>query len=107
MTLTGAISTDNTKISSNGAGALTALQALFTHGSLTRIGMAGPFTVTSTKTAFNHGLGGTPNIVIPIIDTGGLSGAHNCYVDTGSYTSTQVSLKSDTSMTVYILAIAF
>lgn len=82
-----------------------AILALVT-GSLTRIAKAGPFSVSTTLTAFNHGLGAVPDFVITSIDAGSVT-AHQCYVEYSSLSSTQVKLQSDGSLTVYTLCIKF
>ena len=106
LTLTGAISTDAGKFTSDGAGGLSALSIALQHGSISRIAKAGPFTVTTVLTAFNHLLTATPDFVIAMIDAGSAVG-HSVYVDFGSFTTTQVKMKADSSVTVYILSIRF
>ena len=106
LTLTGALSTDAGKFTSDGAGGLTALSIALQHGSISRIAKAGPFTVTTVLTAFNHGLTATPDFVIAMIDSASALG-HSVYIDFGSFTTTQVKLKADSSVTVYILSIRF
>ena len=106
LTLTGALSTDAGKFISDGAGGLTALSIALQHGSISRIAKAGPFTVTTVLTAFNHGLTATPDFVIAMIDSASALG-HSVYIDFGSFTTTQVKLKADSSVTVYILSIRF
>jgi hypothetical protein len=93
-------------ISSDGSGDLTIAKMLLATGSVNRIAKAGPLSVTTTLTFFNHNLGAVPDFVIPVISAGSTT-AHNCYVDFGTMTSTQVKLQADGSLTVYILSIKF
>lgn len=93
-------------ISSDGSGNMTIAKLLLATGSVNRIAKAGPLSVTTTLTFFNHNLGVVPDFVIPVISAGSTS-AHNCYVDFGTMTTTQVKLQGDGSLTVYILSIKF
>lgn len=101
----GGTSLDGGAITSNGAGDLTMLSALFTSGSLTRIAKAGPFSLTSTKTNFNHLLGDVPDFVFWLILTSAPVVDHSVYVDLTNATSTQVGLKAGGPVTAYILSI--
>jgi Viral BACON domain len=74
-----------------------------------RQSVVGPFLVTIAPTAFPHGLGDVPDIVITGIATIGNSTvptAHTCYVDFTTLNKDTVTLQSDIDgLTVYILAI--
>src|SRR5713226_4530689 len=98
LTTLNSASTD-ANILSDGNGALTIAKLLLTAGTMTRIAKAGPLSVTTTLTFFNHGLGAIPDFVIPVIAAGSTR-AHNCYVDFGTMTTTQVKLQGDGSLTV-------
>ncbi len=63
-------------------------------GSITRIQAAGPYSVTTTGTFFNHNLGVIPDFVIPVIDSV-IGSAHAVAADFATMTSTQVKLSSD------------
>ncbi len=77
-------------------------------GSITRIQAAGPYSVTTTGTFFNHNLGVVPDFVIPVIDSV-IGAAHAAAVDFATMTSTQVKLSSDLAggLTVRILSFKF
>lgn len=64
---------------------------------------AGPFHVTPTLTAFNHGLGVVPDVVVPIIQPDSAS-SHTCSVDFSTMTDQSVRLMGDGEFDVYILA---
>ncbi len=83
------------------------LLKLLTNG-LTRIAVAGPYTVTSTPTFFNHGLGDVPTVAIPFI--GGTIGTlHAIAADQTTMTSIQVKLSSEAAggITGYVVSIKF
>ncbi len=77
-------------------------------GSVTRIQAAGPYSVTTTGTFFNHNLGVIPDFVIPVIDSV-IGAAHAAAVDYATMTSTQVKLSSDLAggLNVRILSFKF
>jgi hypothetical protein len=103
----GTVSFDNATITSDGAGRLTLGHLFFSGaGGLSRTMKAGPFTVTTVLTAFNHGLGATPDFVIPVIQTGSTS-PHNVYVDYATMDGTTVKMQGDGTLTVYILSLKF
>jgi hypothetical protein len=81
---------------------------LLTNG-LTRIAIAGPFTVTSAGTAVSHGLGATPTLGIAFF--GGTVGAlHTTSCDNTTMTSTQCTLYSEAAggiTNIYLLTIKF
>lgn len=70
----------------------------FLVGSLSRIVIAGPFTVTSAGTSCPHGLGAVPDFVIPISDVGSFASASTGYgVNFGSMTTTNVTVYSSSA----------
>ncbi len=77
-------------------------------GSITRIQAAGPYSVTTTGTFFNHNLGVIPDFVLPVIDSV-IGAAHAAAVDFATMTSTQVKLSSDLAggLNVRILSFKF
>ena len=96
----------DTHNSSDGNGNATVSSVSFSHGRITRIAKAGPYTVTTTMKGFNHNLGDTPDFVA-ISMLSGLISVHQVYVDYGSLSSTQVRMQSDISsgIGVYILTL--
>lgn len=95
----------DSQITSNGAGALTMVQLLFSLGSLTRWSkFTGSATVTSTF--FNHNLGVTPDFVILQLN-GTSATAHSLFVDFTSFSTTQVKITSDGNNAFVGLAIKF
>lgn len=64
---------------------------------------SGPFHVTPTLTAFNHGLGVVPDVVIPVVQPD-QAASHACAVDFSTMTERQVRLQGDGEFDVYILA---
>lgn len=93
-------------ITSNGSGALTTVQALFSLGSLTRWSKF-TATVTTTPTFFNHGLGALPDLVFITLN-GTSATAHSCFVDYTSFSTTQVKLTCDgAGLPIVGLAIKF
>ncbi len=77
-------------------------------GSIARIAQAGPYSVTTTGTFFNHNLGVIPDFVLPVIDSV-IGAAHAAAVDFATMTSTQVKLSSDLAggLNVRILSFKF
>lgn len=105
LVVDGTIESDNGAIVSNGAGQLTVVREMFTHGSISRMAIDGPFSVTSTATLFNHTLGVVPDFCF--IWLGFASSATcTCTLDSGSMTSTQYKMQSNISLSpVFVLSI--
>ena len=61
---------NDTNVTANGSGSVTLKTVNLTSGSLTRIHAIGPTTVTSGGTSVSHGLGATPDFVLPVLDEG-------------------------------------
>lgn len=64
---------------------------------------SGPFHITPTLAAFNHGLGVVPDVVIPVIQPDAAA-SHTCSVDFASMTDSQVKLQGDGEFNVFIVA---
>lgn len=65
---------------------------------------AGPFHVTPAGVTVPHGLGVMPDLVLPSIQSDPAA-SHTCSVDYTTMTDTQVTIKGDGEMTVYLLSV--
>lgn len=110
------INSDQTKFQTDGSGNLNCVDVTLNQmifklaGSLTGISAFGPYTVGTTGTAFAHNLGGTPTIVLCVIQgtAGGAGALHNVKVDSASYTSTQFTAIADAANVSFVgIAIKF
>jgi len=93
------------KVGAEGASLLQGTLALLT-GSISRISMFGPYTLSTTATFFNHNLGVVPDMVLLQI-VGAASTAEMAKYDNTSMTTTQVKLVSNGSYKAVGLAIKF
>lgn len=67
-------------------------------GTLTRVTIAGPFTVVSGGTSCAHGLGAVPDFVIPVSDVGSFASASTGYgINFGTMTTTNVTVYSSSA----------
>ena len=95
---------DTFKVNQNGANLLAGTLA-FLAGSLSRIAISGPFTVTNSGTSCAHGLGAIPDFVIPIADVGGLTVSTSYGVNFGTMTTTNVTVYCASSVRTWLLSI--
>jgi hypothetical protein len=88
---------------------ITAPAINYSIGSISGWVKTGPFTVTTTATFFNHGLGVVPDFVIPVLNGTSSGGVFSCDVDYATLTSTQVKLSTNSAggISIYILSIKF
>lgn len=87
-----------------GNGAVNTNTVNLTTGSFSRVST---FTaaVTTTPTFFNHGLGATPDIVIPVIDGSAAAAGRVVEAESSTWTTTQVRLTAAASFNVLCIAI--
>jgi hypothetical protein len=91
------------------SGKVTLNQLLLTLGTVSRIAIAGPYTVNPSPGAFfNHNLGVIPDFALPWLG-GTIGAAHAVAAEQATMTSTQVKLTSDAAAVgpVFVLAIKF
>ncbi len=95
--------------STNGSGVETVVKTNFTLGSITRIKIAGPYTVTQAGGFVNHNLGVIPDFVSVMLAGTSGGGVFSCNVDIANATTSQVKLSSNSvsGITVYILSFKF